>query len=73
MKGGGDFVKRWSGFSRGGGSGEEMGLMGKRVGGEMGVKGWGGVRRKEDVEGMVGGGGRGIGGSGGVCIMKGDE
>ena len=50
---GADFVKTSTGFSTHGATKEDVALMRKTVGKEMGVKAAGGVRNKQDLEDMV--------------------
>lgn len=50
---GADFVKTSTGFSTGGATKEDIALMRKTVGPDIGVKASGGVRTKEDVDTMV--------------------
>ncbi|WP_102691285.1 deoxyribose-phosphate aldolase [Rummeliibacillus pycnus] len=70
---GADFVKTSTGFSTGGATAEDVALMRKTVGSEIGVKASGGVRSLEDLEGMVAAGATRIGASSGVKIMKGQK
>ncbi|EJK6532435.1 deoxyribose-phosphate aldolase, partial [Listeria monocytogenes] len=53
VKAGTDFVKTSTGFSTGGATAEDIALMRKTVGPNIGVKASGGVRTKEDVEKMI--------------------
>ncbi|MCR2820446.1 deoxyribose-phosphate aldolase [Lederbergia panacisoli] len=68
---GADFVKTSTGFSTGGATAEDVKLMRKVVGSELGVKASGGVRSIEDVQKMINAGATRIGASSGVAIMKG--
>lgn len=68
---GADFVKTSTGFSTGGATAEDIALMRKTVGTEMGVKASGGVRSKEDAEKMVKAGASRIGASASVKIVSG--
>ncbi|KOY80949.1 deoxyribose-phosphate aldolase [Lysinibacillus macroides] len=68
---GADFVKTSTGFSTGGATVEDIALMRKTVGPELGVKASGGVRSLEDMKKMVEAGATRIGASSGVAIMKG--
>lgn len=68
---GADFVKTSTGFSTGGATAEDIALMRKTVGPELGVKASGGVRSLEDMQKMVEAGATRIGASSGVAIMKG--
>ncbi|GAB1304451.1 MULTISPECIES: deoxyribose-phosphate aldolase [Bacillus] len=73
VKAGADFVKTSTGFSTGGATAEDIALMRKTVGPDIGVKASGGVRTKEDVEAMTAAGATRIGASAGVSIIKGDQ
>ncbi|MGI2326541.1 deoxyribose-phosphate aldolase [Planococcus sp. YIM B11945] len=68
---GADFVKTSTGFSTGGATVEDVKLMRKTVGAELGVKASGGVRSLEDVQAMIDAGATRIGASSGVKIMQG--
>ncbi|TKI70069.1 deoxyribose-phosphate aldolase [Lysinibacillus mangiferihumi] len=68
---GADFVKTSTGFSTGGATAEDIALMRKTVGPELGVKASGGVRSLEDMQKMVEVGATRIGASSGVAIVKG--
>ncbi|MFW9991096.1 MAG: deoxyribose-phosphate aldolase [Candidatus Odinarchaeota archaeon] len=68
---GADFVKTSTGFSSGGATVEDVALMRKTVGPEMGVKASGGVRTQEDAEKMIKAGATRIGASASVAIVKG--
>ncbi|RAI79495.1 deoxyribose-phosphate aldolase [Macrococcoides caseolyticum subsp. hominis] len=70
---GADFVKTSTGFSSGGATKEDVTLMRKTVGPDMGVKASGGVRSYEDVMTMIEAGATRIGASAGVQILKGEE
>lgn len=67
-----DFVKTSTGFSTGGATAEDIALMRKTVGPEIGVKASGGVRSLEDAKAMVEAGATRIGASSGVSIAKGE-
>ena len=67
-----DFVKTSTGFSTGGATVEDIALMRKTVGPEIGVKASGGVRSLEDAKAMVEAGATRIGASSGVSIAKGE-
>lgn len=67
---GADFVKTSTGFSSGGATVEDVALMRRVVGPEMGVKASGGVRTLEDLEAMRTAGANRIGTSSGVRIME---
>ncbi|WP_155591652.1 deoxyribose-phosphate aldolase [Lysinibacillus cavernae] len=68
---GADYVKTSTGFSTGGATAEDISLMRKTVGPELGVKASGGVRSLEDMKKMVEAGATRIGASSGVAIMNG--
>ena len=70
---GADFVKTSTGFSTGGATAEDIALMRKTVGPDIGVKASGGIRTKEDVETMISNGATRIGASAGVSIVSGAE
>ena len=67
---GADFVKTSTGFSTGGATVEDIALMRRVVGSEMGVKAAGGVRDLMDAESMVKAGATRIGASAGDKIVK---
>lgn len=69
---GADFVKTSTGFSTGGATVEDIALMRKTVGPEIGVKASGGVRDTEGAEALVKAGASRIGASSGVSIVKGE-
>ena len=69
---GADFVKTSTGFSTGGATAEDIALMRKTVGPDIGVKASGGIRTKEDVEKMIEAGASRIGASAGVSIVGGE-
>jgi len=71
VQAGADFVKTSTGFSTGGATAEDIALMRKTVGPEIGVKASGGVRSAEDAEAMIQAGATRIGASSGVKIVKG--
>ena len=68
---GADFVKTSTGFSTGGATVEDVKLMRRTVGPDLGVKASGGIRSLEDVEAMIEAGATRIGASSGVKIMQG--
>ena len=70
-KAGADFVKTSTGFSKWGATVEDVKLMRKTVGPDMGVKASGGVRDRKEAEAMVAAGANRIGTSHGVEIMQG--
>lgn len=67
---GADFVKTSTGFSTGGATVEDVALMRKTVGAEMGVKASGGIRDKETAEKMVAAGASRLGTSATIAICK---
>lgn len=68
-----DFVKTSTGFAGGGATVEDIALMRRVVGPEMGVKASGGVRSYEDAAVMIDAGATRLGASAGVKIMQGEE
>ncbi|MEW9500473.1 deoxyribose-phosphate aldolase [Jeotgalibacillus marinus] len=66
-----DYVKTSTGFSTGGATVEDIQLMRKTVGAEIGVKASGGVRSTEDANQMIEAGATRIGASSGVKILQG--
>lgn len=73
VKAGANFVKTSTGFSTGGATAEDVALMRKTVGPEIGVKASGGVRSLEDVQKLVEAGASRIGASSGVKIIEGEQ
>jgi deoxyribose-phosphate aldolase len=71
VEAGADFVKTSTGFSTGGATAEDIALMRKTVGPDLGVKASGGVRSLEDMQKMIENGATRIGASSGVAIMNG--
>ena len=67
---GADFVKTSTGFSTGGAKEEDVSLMRKTVGPDMGVKASGGIRSLEDAARMVKAGADRLGTSSGIAIAK---
>jgi deoxyribose-phosphate aldolase len=67
------FVKTSTGFGPGGATVEDIALMRKLVGAEMGVKASGGVRTREDAEKMALAGANRIGASASVAIVTGGD
>lgn len=67
---GADFVKTSTGFSKGGATAGDVALMKYVVGGSLGVKASGGIRKKEDAELMIASGADRIGASASVKIIK---
>ncbi|MCF6137975.1 deoxyribose-phosphate aldolase [Pseudalkalibacillus berkeleyi] len=72
VKAGADFVKTSTGFSTGGATPEDVALMRKVVGPEIGVKASGGVRGPESAKAMIDAGATRIGASSGISIVKGE-
>lgn len=70
-KAGANFVKTSTGFSKGGATVEDVALMRKIVGSDLGVKASGGVRTYEDAIRMIEAGATRLGTSSGVAIVKG--
>jgi deoxyribose-phosphate aldolase len=70
---GADFVKTSSGFSGGGATVEDIALMRRVVGPEMGVKASGGVHTFEEARSLVEAGATRIGASAGVKIVQGSK
>jgi len=67
---GADFVKTSTGFSKAGATREDIALMRKTVGPEMGVKASGGIRTLEDAMGMIESGATRLGLSASVSILN---
>jgi len=72
-KAGADFVKTSTGFGSGGATVEDIALMRKTVGKEMGVKASGGIHSLEEAVAMLKAGATRIGASSGVKIIEGSE
>jgi deoxyribose-phosphate aldolase len=70
QKVGADFVKTSTGFSTGGATVEDVALMRRTVGPQIGVKAAGGIRTAEDFEKMIQAGATRIGASSGVRIIQ---
>ena len=70
---GADFVKTSTGFAGGGATADDIALMRRVVGAEMGVKASGGVRTFEDAQAMIEAGATRLGASAGVKIIQGEE
>lgn len=70
---GADFVKTSTGFGSGGATVEDVRLMRKVVGPEMGVKASGGIRTYEQAVAMIEAGANRIGTSSGVKIVEGAQ
>lgn len=71
VQAGADYVKTSTGFSTGGATVQDIALMRKTVGPDIGVKASGGVRSAEDAMKMVEAGATRLGASSGVEIVKG--
>ncbi|MDM5359778.1 deoxyribose-phosphate aldolase [Peribacillus sp. ACCC06369] len=71
VKAGTDYVKTSTGFSTGGATVEDIALMRKTVGPDIGVKASGGVRNTTDAQNVIEAGATRIGASAGVSIVKG--
>ncbi|WP_208589438.1 deoxyribose-phosphate aldolase [Gracilibacillus suaedae] len=69
---GADYVKTSTGFSTGGATTEDIALMRKTVGPDIGVKASGGVRDLETAQAMIDAGASRIGASASVAIVKGE-
>jgi deoxyribose-phosphate aldolase len=67
---GADFVKTSTGFSSAGATAEDVALMRRTVGPEMGVKAAGGVRSLSDAQAMIAAGATRIGASAGIAIVE---
>jgi len=72
VRGGADFVKTSTGFSKGGATTHAVELMRKTVGPNIGVKASGGIHNRKEAEDMVNAGASRIGASCGVQIVKGE-
>jgi len=71
--GGAHFVKTSTGFGPGGATVEDIALMRRLVGQELGVKASGGIRTREDAEKMVAAGATRLGASASVGIVTGQQ
>jgi deoxyribose-phosphate aldolase len=71
VKAGADYVKTSTGFSTGGATVEDVALMRKTVGPNIGVKASGGVRDVQSANAMIQAGATRIGTSSGVAIVEG--
>jgi deoxyribose-phosphate aldolase len=71
VENGADFVKTSTGFSTHGATADDIALMRKTVGPEIGVKASGGIRSYEDARIMIEAGATRIGASSGIAIVKG--
>ncbi|HEY4615255.1 MAG TPA: deoxyribose-phosphate aldolase [Citricoccus sp.] len=70
VEAGADFVKTSTGFSTGGATVEDVALMRRVVGPEVGVKASGGVRTRQDALAMVEAGATRIGASSALAILR---
>lgn len=73
VKAGADFVKTSTGFSTGGATVEDIRLMRRTVGPDIGVKASGGVRDRETALALVEAGATRIGASASVAIVTGES
>lgn len=73
VQAGADYVKTSTGFSTGGATVEDIALMRKTVGPNIGVKASGGVRDLQGAEAMIEAGATRIGTSSGVAIVQGKK
>jgi deoxyribose-phosphate aldolase len=70
-KAGAHFVKTSTGFASGGATVQDVALMRRTVGPEMGIKAAGGIRSTEDARAMIQAGATRLGTSGGIAIVTG--
>jgi deoxyribose-phosphate aldolase len=70
VEAGADFVKTSTGFSTGGATVEDVALMRRVVGPDVGVKASGGVRTRQDALAMIDAGATRIGASSALAILK---
>jgi deoxyribose-phosphate aldolase len=73
VKAGADFVKTSTGFGKGGATAEDIALMRRVVGPDLGVKASGGVRDLETALQMIAAGATRIGASASVAIVSGGK
>ena len=73
VEAGADFVKTSTGFNGGGATAEDIALMRRTVGPDLGVKASGGVRSLADAQAMIAAGATRIGASSGIAIVKGEQ
>jgi deoxyribose-phosphate aldolase len=69
---GADFVKTSTGYGGGGATVQDIALMRRVIGPDMGVKASGGIHSKEDAENLIKAGATRIGASAGIKIIQGD-
>jgi deoxyribose-phosphate aldolase len=72
VEAGADFVKTSTGFNGGGATVEDIALMRRTVGPDIGVKASGGIRTLSDAQAMIAAGATRIGASSGIAIVSGD-
>lgn len=70
---GADYVKTSTGFSSAGATAEDIALMRRTIGPEMGIKAAGGIKSYEDAQRMVFAGATRIGASAGVKIVQAEK
>lgn len=73
VEAGADFVKTSTGFSKAGATAEDVALMRKTVGPEVGVKAAGGIRDYETAMKMIDAGANRLGCSAGIAIVQGEK
>jgi deoxyribose-phosphate aldolase len=73
VEAGADFVKTSTGFNGGGATTDDIALMRRTVGPDLGVKASGGVRSLADAQAMIAAGATRIGASSGIAIVKGEQ
>ncbi|MDJ0457251.1 deoxyribose-phosphate aldolase [Arthrobacter sp. NQ7] len=73
VEAGADFVKTSTGFNGGGATVQDVALMRRTVGPDLGVKASGGVRSLADAQAMIAAGATRIGASSGIAIVKGEQ
>ena len=73
VEGGADFVKTSTGFSTGGATKEDVDLMRKTVGEEMGVKASGGIHTYDEAMEMINAGASRLGCSASIAIVEGEK
>ncbi|MFC4775929.1 deoxyribose-phosphate aldolase [Paenibacillus sp. GCM10023252] len=73
VEAGADFVKTSTGFGKGGATVEDIALMRRTVGPDLGVKASGGVRDYETAAAMIQAGATRIGASSGIAIVTGGK
>jgi deoxyribose-phosphate aldolase len=73
VEAGADFVKTSTGVNGGGATVEDVALLRRTVGPDLGVKASGGVRSLQDAQAMIAAGATRIGASSGIAIVKGEQ